>query len=48
MPIYSLTKEKYDEIMQKIKDLKIELKTIKSSDPKQWYIDELKELLRKV
>jgi DNA topoisomerase-2 len=46
MPIYSLSKEKYDELLQGIKDKKEEEKGIKKMVPKQVYIDELKELYK--
>jgi len=48
MPIYSLSKEKYDELMKMINDKKIELKNLKNMDPKIVYIEELKELLKKL
>lgn len=48
MPIYNLTKEKYDEILDKIKKLKVELGEVKKSDTKEWYINELNELQKKL
>jgi DNA topoisomerase-2 len=48
MPILSLTKEKYDELLAGIKAKKVEEKEIKKSVPKQVYLDELTELLKKL
>jgi DNA topoisomerase-2 len=48
MPILSLTKEKYDELLVSIKTKKEEQKVIKKSVPKQVYLDELSELLKKL
>ena len=48
MPILSLTKEKYDELLASIKTKKLEQKEIKKSVPKQVYLDELAELLKKI
>ena len=48
MPIYSLSKEKWMELQNSIKDKKIEEKTIKSSIPKEIYLAELEELYKKV
>lgn len=48
MPIYSLTKEKYDEIKNQIKEKKEEEKKIRASVPKDIYLEELNELLKKL
>lgn len=48
MPIYSLTKEKYDELLSSIKDKKSEEKVIKKSVPKEVYLAELNELHKKL
>ena len=48
MPILSLTKEKYDDLIASIKTKKEEQKVIKKSVPKQVYLDELAELLKKI
>lgn len=48
MPIYNLTKEKYNDILQTIKDKKIEEKEIKKSVPKEVYIAELEQLLKEI
>jgi DNA topoisomerase-2 len=48
MPILSLTKEKYDELLAGIKNKKAEEREIKKSVPKQVYLDELSELLKKL
>lgn len=48
MPIYSLSKEKWDEFQKGIKDKKIEEKEIKASVPKETYLAELEELMKKV
>ncbi len=48
MPIYSLSKEQYEKLLNDIKDKKIEEKEIKKSDPKQIYMLELEELGKKL
>ncbi len=48
MPIYSLSKEKYEELQQSIKNKKEEYKSIKASIPKETYMSELEELLKKL
>lgn len=48
MPIYSLTKEKYDDLLSSIKDKKEEEKIIKKSIPKDVYLEELNELYKKL
>jgi DNA topoisomerase-2 len=48
MPIYSLSKEKWDELQKEIKDKKIEEKEIKMSIPKEVYLSELDELMKKI
>lgn len=46
MNIQYLTKEKYDELIQNIKDKKLERKEIEKTNPKDVYISELNELLK--
>lgn len=48
MPIYSLSKEKLDELSENIKKKKEEEKIIKASVPKEVYISELEELYKKL
>jgi DNA gyrase/topoisomerase IV subunit A len=48
MPIYSLSKEKWMELQNSIKDKKIEEKTVKASVPKEVYLAELEELYKKI
>ena len=48
MPIYSLTKEKYDELLLNIKSKKVEEKDIKKQVPKEVYLEELNDLLKKL
>jgi DNA topoisomerase-2 len=48
MPIYSLSKEKLDELSENIKKKKEEEKIIKDSIPKEVYISELEELYKKL
>lgn len=48
MSILSLTKEKYDEMMETIEMKKQEESNIKTSIPKQVYLDELKQLLKNI
>jgi len=48
MPIYSLSKEKWDELQNGIKDKKTDLKQIKASVPKEVYLFELEELYKKL
>lgn len=44
MPIYTLTKEKYEELLKEIKTIKADLKIILGTKPKDMYIDDLNEL----
>lgn len=48
MPIYSLTKEKYEELMNKARSKKEELDDMKGRDPKDMYLQDLQELKRKI
>lgn len=48
LPIYSLTKEKLENLTESIKDKKVEEKTIKASVPKEVYIAELEQLLKEI
>lgn len=48
MPIYSLTKERYDEIIQKAKEKKSQLDEISGRNPKDMYLEDLSELKRKL
>jgi DNA topoisomerase-2 len=48
MPIFSLSKEKWEEFQKGIKDKKAEEKLIKASVPKEIYLAELEELTKKI
>lgn len=48
MPIHSLTKERFDELMNNAKDKKKQLEEIKTREPKEMYLDDLKELKKKL
>ena len=48
MPIYSLTNERYMELMKNAKDKKEELELIKSREPKEMYLTDLNELKKKL
>ena len=48
MPIYSLTKERYEELMNKARSKKDELDDMKGRDPKDMYLQDLQELKRKI
>lgn len=48
MPIYNLTKEKYDEYLSEIKNKKEKLKEVEASIPKEVYISELEDLYKKL
>ena len=48
MPIYSLTNEKYMELMKNAKDKKDELDLIKKKEPKEMYLTDLNELKKKL
>ena len=48
MPIWSLTKERYDDLMDKAKQKKEILDETKKLDPRQMYLDDLQELKKKV
>ena len=48
MPIYSLTNERYMELMKNAKDKKEELDLIKEKEPKEMYITDLNELKKKL
>jgi DNA topoisomerase-2 len=48
MPIYSLTKERYEELLKKIGDKKEQIDDISKEDPKQMYLDDLNELKKKL
>jgi DNA topoisomerase-2 len=44
MPIHTLTKEKYEELLHQQHNKEVELEKIKKMDPKEMYINDLKEL----
>jgi DNA topoisomerase-2 len=46
MPIYSLTKERFDELLKQEADKKAEKKIIEGTDPKDMYLSDL-EILKK-
>ena len=48
MPIYSLTNERYMELMKNAKDKKEELDSIKEKEPKEMYLTDLNELKKKL
>ena len=48
MPIYSLTNERYMELMKNAKDKKDELDLIKGKEPKDMYLSDLNELKKKL
>jgi DNA topoisomerase-2 len=48
MPIYSLTNERYMELMKNAKDKKEELDSIKEKEPKEMYLADLNELKKKI
>jgi len=48
MPIYSLTKERYEKLLEEKKGCEIALKTLKATEPKEMYISDLKELKKAV
>lgn len=48
MPIYSLTKERFADLMDKAKQKKEQIEIIKEKEPRQMYIDDLEELKKKV
>ena len=48
MPIYSLTNERYMELMKNAKDKKEELDLIKGKEPKEMYLTDLNELKKKL
>ena len=48
MPIYSLTKERYDDLMNKAKLKKEQIDEVKSKEPKQMYLEDLGELKKKL
>jgi len=48
MPIHSLTKEKFEELMAQAKQKEEETKKIEATDPKEMYVSDLKELRKKV
>lgn len=48
MPIYSLTNERYMELMKNAKDKKEELDLIKKKEPKEMYLTDLNELKKKL
>lgn len=48
MPIYSLTKEKYDELLLRIKDIKAEADELRVKKPVDMYLEDLRELRKKL
>lgn len=48
MPIYSLTKELYDKLKEDFKAKKDEIETLKVIEPKSMYLDDLKDLKKKL
>ena len=48
MPIHSLTKEKFDEMQESAKKKEVELKAVQATAPKDMYLTDLKELLKRL
>ena len=48
MPIYSLTLEKYEELLRQVTDKESELELMKKSDITEMYKKDLKELEKKI
>jgi len=48
MPIHTLTKEKYEELLTNKAQKEAELAKIKSADPKDMYKEDLKELKKAI
>ena len=48
MPIYSLTKEKYEEILQKVKTKEEQIMEFMKKDTKEMYLEDLYELKKKI
>ena len=48
MPIHSLTKEKYDEMRESAKKKSEECQKVQALMPKDMYVSDLKELLKKL
>lgn len=44
MPIYTLTKEKFEELLKQKETKEIEIETVKKTDPKKMYINDLETL----
>jgi hypothetical protein len=44
MPIYSLTKERFEELLKQKAEKEKEIKVIEGTDPKDMYIKDLMEL----
>lgn len=48
MPIYSLTKERFEELLRQVGDKEVELKKIKGTKPNDMYMEDLKELKKAI
>ena len=48
MPIYSLTKERYESLLKEEEGCKIALDTLKATEPKKMYITDLKQLKKAI
>ena len=48
MPIYSLTKERFDELLKQEADKKAEKKIIEGTDPKDMYLSDLETLKKAI
>lgn len=48
MKIWSLTKELFEKLKQDFLDIKVEIETLQKINPKDMYLDDLKELKKKL
>lgn len=48
MPIWSLTKERFDDLMEKAKQKKLQIEETEKLEPKEMYLGDLQELKKKV
>lgn len=48
MPIHTLTKEKFEELLKQVGDKEVELEQINKTDPKDMYLQDLKDLKKAV
>jgi len=48
MPIHTLTKEKYEELLHQQYNKEVELEKIKKMDPKEMYMNDLSDLKKAI